>query len=329
MASQGTRQCRRGKRAHGSAAPKSVQAQCGAAVSTESRPCEEQAQAAIQRADCAWESGPRRMRELCGEYPDRAGWPTGGSVPVQTPDGGSEFSPGPTDSQSDTDSSDSSDLDSSDPETRDSEPPEAESEDPEPSEAESEDSASSDVEARSRGLLTSDSSSSDSSSSDSEEWDSFSADSGFTKPSSSDTEGEIIPSAPPLEEIEEISRTVAGLSGRAMRQVRKLLTMLAQMRKDLSPSARIEAVKELGWRLGSSREAERAGEDNHGPEPTQPSGEGGRLMKYLEDWQRICGDGEERRGAAREEVVTPDDGLSCAEERLPRRGQPSWRSGPR
>jgi hypothetical protein len=42
------------------------------------------------------------------------------------------------------------------------------------------------------------------------------------------------------------------LSGRAMRQVRKLLTMLAQMRKDLPPSARIEAVRELGWCLGSS-----------------------------------------------------------------------------
>jgi hypothetical protein len=49
----------------------------------ESRPCEEQAQAAIQRADCAWEGGPRRMRELCCEYPDRAGWPTGGIVPVR------------------------------------------------------------------------------------------------------------------------------------------------------------------------------------------------------------------------------------------------------
>jgi len=58
-----------------------------------------------------------------------------------------------------------------------------------------------------------------------------------------------------------------------MRQVRKLLTMLAQMRKDLSPSTRIEAVRELGWHLGSSHEAGEAGEDNHGPEPTQLSGE--------------------------------------------------------
>ncbi len=107
---------------------------------TESRPCEEQAWAAIRRADRAWESGPRHMRELCGEYSVRAGWPTGGSVPVKAPDGSSDFSPGSTDSESDTDSSESSDSDSSDPETRDFEPPEAESEGFGPPEAESEDS---------------------------------------------------------------------------------------------------------------------------------------------------------------------------------------------
>ncbi len=95
---------------------------------TESRPCEGQAQAAIQRADCAWESEPRRMRELCGECLDKAGWPTGGSAPVKAPDGGSEFSPGSSDSESDTDFSESCDSGSSDPETRDSEPQEAESE---------------------------------------------------------------------------------------------------------------------------------------------------------------------------------------------------------
>jgi hypothetical protein len=92
--------------------------------------------------------------------------------------------------------------------------------------------------------------------------------------------------------------------------------MLAQMQKDLSPRARIEAIRELGWRLGSSREPGRAGEDNHGPGPTQPSGEGGRIMKYLKDWRRMYEDGKERRGAAREEVATPDDGLACAEEWL-------------
>jgi hypothetical protein len=60
------------------------------------------------------------------------------------------------------------------------------------------------VEVRRRSPLTSDSSSSDSSSTDTEELDSSSADSGFEKPSSSDTEGEVTPSAPLLEEIEEI-----------------------------------------------------------------------------------------------------------------------------
>jgi hypothetical protein len=62
---------------------------------TESLPCEEQARTAIQRADRAWEGGPRRMRELCSEYPETAGWPTRGMVPVRTPGGGPEFSPGP------------------------------------------------------------------------------------------------------------------------------------------------------------------------------------------------------------------------------------------
>ncbi len=287
---------------------------------TESRPCEEQARAAIQRADRAWRSGPRRMRELCGEHPDKAGWPTGGSAPVKAPDGGSEFSPGCLDSESDTDSSESCDSGSSDPGTRDFEPPEAESEgfgppeaepedsessesesleteseDSDSSEAESEDSNPFDMEARRRGLLTSDLSSSDSSSSsDSEESDSCSVDSGFAKPSSSDTEGELAPPAPPLEEIEELGRTVVGLSGQAMRQVQKLLTMLAQMRKDLPPSARTEAVRRLGWRLGPSREAGRASVDDSGPEPTQAPGGGNQIRKYLEEWRRMYKEGEEQ-----------------------------------
>ncbi len=172
---------------------------------TESRPCEDQTQAAIQRADRAWRSRPRRMRELCDEHPDKAGWPTGGSAPVKAPDGGSEFSPGSSDSGSGTECSESCDPGSSDPEW-DSEPPETESEsfgppevkpegsessgsessgteseDSDSSEAELEDSNPFDMEARRRGPLTSDSSDSDSSSSssDSEESDSCSADSGF------------------------------------------------------------------------------------------------------------------------------------------------------
>jgi hypothetical protein len=63
------------------------------------------------------------MRELCGDYPDMAGWPTGGSVTVKAPDGGSEFSRGSTDSESDTECSESCDSGSSDPEMGDSEPP--------------------------------------------------------------------------------------------------------------------------------------------------------------------------------------------------------------
>jgi hypothetical protein len=131
------------------------------------------------------------MRELCGDYPDRSGQPARGSVAVKVPDGGSGFSPGPADSESGTECSESCDPGSSDPEW-DSEPPEAESEGP----------------------VTSDSSDSNSSSSDddSEESDSCSADSGFAKPSSSDTEGDLTPSAPPLEEIEELGQKVVGLS---------------------------------------------------------------------------------------------------------------------
>ena len=83
--------------------------------------------------------------------------------------------------------------------------------------------------------------------------------------------------------------------------------MLAQMRKDLSPSATIEAIRELGWHLGSSRESGGASEDDHEPEPTQPSGGTGRIMKYLEDWRRIYEDGEERRRAAREAEMAPEE----------------------
>jgi hypothetical protein len=119
-----------------------------------------------------------------------------------------------------------------------------------------------------------------------------------------------------LEEIEELGRTVVGLSGRAMRQVRKLLTMLAQMRKDLLPNTRTEAVRRLGWHLGPSREASRASGSDSGPEPTQAPGGGDQIRKYLEEWRRMYKEGEERFKAAREEAARPDDNLACAEERL-------------
>jgi hypothetical protein len=88
------------------------------------------------------------------------------------------------------------------------------------------------------------------------------------------------------------------------------------MRKDLPPSARIEAVRELGWHLGSSREASRASEGDSGPEPTQAPGGGGRIKKYLEDWRRAYEEGEERHEAASSEAVTRDDSLAGAEEWL-------------
>jgi hypothetical protein len=108
------------------------------------------------------------------------------------------------------------------------------------------------MEARRRGPLTSSSSDSDSSSasSDSEESDSSTADSGFAKPSSSDTEADFTPSAPSLEETEEFGRKVIGLSGRARWQVRRLLTTLVRMRKDLSPNARTEGSQEVGLASG-------------------------------------------------------------------------------
>jgi hypothetical protein len=261
---------------------------------------------------------------------------------VEAPDGGFEFSPGSSDSGSGTECFESCDPESPDPEwgSESSEveserfgPPEVKPEDSESSgsessetgsedsdslEAESEDSNPLDMEARRRGPLTSDSSDSDSSSSssDSEESDSCSADSGFAKPSSSDAEGDFTPSALPLEEIEEFGRKVIGLSGRVRRQVRKLLAMLARMRKDLPLSARTKAVRRLGWRLGPGREASRASADDSGPEPTRTPEGGDQIRKYLEEWLQKYKESEERYRSEREEVAGSDDGLACAEERL-------------
>jgi hypothetical protein len=96
---------------------------------------------------------------------------------------------------------------------------------------------------REQSPLTSDTDDSNSSSTDTEDSYSSSSNSGYERPSSSDTGGEVSPSAPLLEEIEEIGRLVAGLKGRAMR---RFLAMLARKRKDLKPNARIELIKELG-----------------------------------------------------------------------------------
>jgi hypothetical protein len=204
------------------------------------------------------------------------------------------------------------------PESSESESSETESEDSDSSEAESGESDPFDMEARRRGPLTSSSSDSDSSpaSSDSEESDSSSADSGFAKPSSSDTEADFTPSAPSLEETEEFGRKVIGLSGGARWQVRKLLAVLTLMRKDLPPSARMEAVRRLGWRLGPGLEASRASAEDSGPEPTRAPEGGDQIRKFLEEWQRKYKESEERYRSERDEAFRSDDESAHAEERL-------------
>jgi hypothetical protein len=173
------------------------------------------------------------------------------------------------------------------------------------------------MEARRRGPLTSSSSDSNSSSvsSDSEDSDSSSADSGFAKTSLSDTEADFTPSAPSLEEI-EFGRKVIGLSGRARWRVRKLLAVLTRMRKNLPPSARIEAVRRLGWRLGPGLEASRASAEDFGPEPTRVPEGGDQIRKFLEEWQQKYKESEERYRTERDEAFRSDDELAHAEERL-------------
>jgi hypothetical protein len=92
--------------------------------------------------------------------------------------------------------------------------------------------------------------------------------------------------------------------------------MLARMRKDLPPSARAEAVKRLGWRLGPGLEASRASAEDSGPEPTQAPEGGDQIRRFLEEWRRKCKESEERYRNEREEAVRSDDELAHAEERL-------------
>ncbi len=83
---------------------------------TESRPCEIQARTATRRADRAWRKGPRRVRELCGGLAGSTGESGGVSAPTEDPDGGSEFSPCSSESESDTDCFESCDPHSPGPE---------------------------------------------------------------------------------------------------------------------------------------------------------------------------------------------------------------------
>jgi hypothetical protein len=157
---------------------------------TESQPCSEQSQAAIQRASRAWGDSPGRIQRLCSVTPGAAGQSVRGMVPVETPAAESEFPLDLTDSESDSDSSDSKDSDSSSSNTEDSDS----------SETGAEDLAPSDAEMGDQGPFTSDTDDSDSSTTDTEDSDSSGSDSGYARPSSADTGGEVSPSAPLLEE---------------------------------------------------------------------------------------------------------------------------------
>ncbi len=124
------------------------------------------------------------------------------------------------------------------------------------------------------------------------------------------------PSAPSLEETEEFGRKVTGLSGRARWQVRKLLAVLTRMRKNLPPSARVEAVRKLGWRLGPGIEACRAIAKGTDPKPAQTSGDSDQIKKFQEEWQQKYRESEERYRAERDEVFRSDDEVAQAEEQL-------------
>jgi hypothetical protein len=124
------------------------------------------------------------------------------------------------------------------------------------------------------------------------------------------------PSAPSLEETEEFGRKVTGLSGRARWQVRKLLAVLTRMRKNLPPSARIEAVRRLGWRLGPGIEACRAIAERSSPEPTRVPEGGEQIRKFLEEWQQKYKESEERYRVERDEAFRSDDEAGRAEGQL-------------
>ncbi len=304
----------------------------------ESRPCEIQARTATRRADRVWRKRPRRIKGLCDGLADGADEPREDLEPAESSEGESESSSDSSDSESDTDCFESCDPHSPDSE-EDSEPSGTEAKEPAPSEAgpaslglpesessetESEDSSASesdsgesdpfDMGSRRRGPLTSSSSDSDSSSTGGP--GSSSTDSGIARPSSSDIEVDFTTSSPSLEETEEFGRKVTGLSGWARWQVRKLLAVLTRMRKNLPPSARVEAVRRLGWRLGPGIEACRTIAEGTDPRPAQASEGGDQIRKFLEEWQQKYRESEERYRAERDEAFRSDDEAARAEEQL-------------
>ncbi len=92
--------------------------------------------------------------------------------------------------------------------------------------------------------------------------------------------------------------------------------MLTRMRKSLPPSARIEAVRRLGWRLGPGIEACRAIAERSGPEPARVPEGGDQIRKLLEEWQQKYKESEERYGTERDEAFRSDDEMARAEEQL-------------
>jgi hypothetical protein len=146
---------------------------------TVSRPCSEQAHAAIQRACRTWGDSPGCIRRFCGAPHGAGGRSVRGMVPVETPAASSEFSPDFTGSEGDSDSTDSEDSDPSGSDTEDSDS----------SETEVEDSASSDAEMEDQGSFTFDTDESDSSTTDTEDSDSSGSDSGYARLSSANTGG--------------------------------------------------------------------------------------------------------------------------------------------
>jgi hypothetical protein len=240
--------------------------------------------------------------------PGTAGRSIRGMVPVEAPAASSEFPPDLIDSEGDSDSSDSEDSDPSGSDTEDSDL----------SETGAGDLAPSDAEMEEQGPLTSSTDDSDSSSTDTEDSDSSGSDSGYERPSSADTGGEVSPSAPPLEEIEaEIEGVIAGLRGRAMQQVWRFVAVLARMRKDLTPSARTQMIKELGWHLGPNHGTGGASGDGSEPEPTWLLEGTSWIMSRLATIREQKHQAQvERFRAMQERMAMLDDGMTCAEERL-------------
>jgi hypothetical protein len=88
------------------------------------------------------------------------------------------------------------------------------------------------------------------------------------------------------------------------------------MRRNLPPSARVEAVRKLGWRLGPGIEACRTIAEGTDPKPAQAPEDGDQIRKFLEEWEQKYRESEERYRAERDEAFRSDDEVARAEEQL-------------